>query len=584
MYKPNIFCTFAKSLFFFYIQNTRMNRLSSFSFLVLMSVCASALTHVNPILYADYSDPDAIRVGKDYYMTASSFNCSPGLPILHSRDMVHWEIVSYALPYAIPGGAAVAADGSGYVGSAKRPSPVQHGNQVWAPSIRYHKKLFYIVWGDPDVGIYQVHAEKIEGPWSEPLLLHAGKGFIDACPLWDNNGKTYIVHAFAGTRASFKSVIAVMETDANLTTVVQPSRVVYDGHENAPTSEGPKFYKRDGYYYIFHPAGGVATGWQQVLRSKNVYGPYDCRIVMAQENSDINGPHQGAWVTTAQGEDVFVHFQDVGPLGRILHLQPLAWRNGWPVIGADGDGDGCGEPVATFALKKGKTTCSESDVSDLLLSADGSTVNNVWQWQAEPEAKWFFVNRHNHSLRLYSVAQTLPDGSLRTDDDNLWHRRNLLLMKPDASNETFTTHVRLTPDSRYFGERGGLVVMGQSYAALVLDNTPQGIYLRQVENAKAHLNGAEQAWKEIPIENGECWLRLKLTTLENKPIGNNTDKQVVAEFEYSLDGESFMPVGRAFDVKPGQWIGAKVGLFCSRPARPTNDGGYLDVENWLVEK
>ena len=554
----------------------------------LVSASMSVSAYNNPILYADYSDPDAIRVGKYYYMTASSFNCSPGLPVLRSTDLVQWDIVSYALPYAIPGGAPLADDGSGYAGSAKRPSPVQHGNQVWAPSIRYHNKLFYIVWGDPDEGIYQVHAKTVEGPWSEPLLICKGKGIIDACPLWDDDGRTYIVHAFAGTRAQFKSVIAVMETDGALTKVVVPSRVVYDGHEAAPTSEGPKFYKYDGHYYIFHPAGGVATGWQQVLRSDNVYGPYDCRIVMAQGGTAINGPHQGAWVSTPKGEHFFIHFQDVGPLGRILHLQPLVWRNGWPVIGSDADGDGCGEPIETVDVINGKAEentvkySNREALDDVLLSPDGSSLNFLWQWQAEPSAKWFFVDRAKHSLRLYSAAQTLPDGTLPTADDNLWHRKNVLLLKPDAPEETFTARVHFSPDSRYTGERGGIVVMGQAYSALFLDNTPQGLYLRQTENAKAHLGGVEQTWGELPAEDRDYWLRVSLTTLD-EPLSGSTDRQVVAEFEYSLDGETFLPIGRAFDVRPGQWIGAKVGLFCSRPAKQINDGGWLEVKEFVID-
>ena len=130
-------------------------------------------TFKNPVLYADYSDPDVIRVGEDYYLTASSFNCSPGLPILHSKDLVNWTILSYALP-----------EGVGH----KEDKP-GHGNYVWAPSIRYHNGEFYIYWGDPDQGIFMVKAKKAEGPWCEPVLVKAGKGMIDTCPLWDDDGR-----------------------------------------------------------------------------------------------------------------------------------------------------------------------------------------------------------------------------------------------------------------------------------------------------------------------------------------------------------------------------------------------------------
>ncbi len=125
---------------------------------------------------------------------------------------------------------------------------------------------------------------------------------------------------------------------------------VYDGKAMDPTIEGPKFYKRNGFYYIFAPAGGVKQGWQLVLRSRNVYGPYERKVVMDQGSTPVNGPHQGAWVDTKSGEDWFIHFQDKGAYGRVVHLQPMKWINDWTVIGNDNDGDGKGEPV--LAQKK----------------------------------------------------------------------------------------------------------------------------------------------------------------------------------------------------------------------------------------
>ena len=288
----------------------------------------------NPVLYADYSDPDACRVGDDYYMTSSSFNCLPGLQILHSKDLVNWTIIGAAVPYELA--------------PVQMPERPEHGNRVWAPSIRHHNGEFYIFWGDPDQGAFMVKAKDPKGPWSEPVLVKAGKGIIDTCPLWDEDGKVYMVHAYAGSRAGLKSVIAVCELNAEADKAITQSRIIFDGHEAHETCEGPKFYKKNGYYYIFHPAGGVPTGWQVVLRSKNVYGPYEWRTVLAQGDTEVNGPHQGAWVDTQTGEDWFLHFQDVGAYGRLVHLQPMIWKDGWPVIGTDKDGDGCGEPVSTY--------------------------------------------------------------------------------------------------------------------------------------------------------------------------------------------------------------------------------------------
>lgn len=226
--------------------------------------------------------------GDDYYLTSSSFGCLPGLQILHSKDLVNWRIIGAAIPTAVP--------------PVEPPERPEHGNRVWAPSIRFHNSTYYIFWGDPDQGVFVVRAAHPEGPWSEPLLIKEGKGMIDACPLWDDDGRAYLVHAYAGNRAQLKSVIAICELDSACTRTLTPSRIVFDGHEEHETCEGPKFYKRNGYYYIFHPAGGVPTGWQVVQRAKNVYGPYEWRTVLAQ--GTLGEPFQlreGQWIGAKVG-------------------------------------------------------------------------------------------------------------------------------------------------------------------------------------------------------------------------------------------------------------------------------------------
>ncbi|MBQ5477845.1 MAG: family 43 glycosylhydrolase, partial [Bacteroidaceae bacterium] len=331
-------------------------------------------TYKNPVLYADYSDPDVIRVGEDYYMTSSSFNCIPGLQILHSKDMVNWEFIGAAVPNAL------------YPYDDEKP---EHGNRVWAPSIRHHDGFFYIFWGDPDQGAFMTKAKDVKGPWSEPVIVKAGKGIIDTTPLWDEDGKVYMVHAYAGSRAGLKSVLAICELNSDATKAIGPSRIIFDGHIDQVTCEGPKIHKRNGYYYIFHPAGGVPTGWQTVQRSKNIYGPYETRIVMKQGKSPINGPHQGAWVDTPTGEDWFFHFTDVGAYGRLLCLEPMKWVNDWPVIGMAKKGAEWGEPVTQYKKPNvGKTypicTPVESD------EFDGMVLGPQWQWQANYNEKWAY--------------------------------------------------------------------------------------------------------------------------------------------------------------------------------------------------
>lgn len=517
----------------------------------------------NPVLYADYSDPDAIRVGDDFYLTSSSFGSLPGLQILHSKDLVNWSIIGAAVPYAVP------------PFEDERP---QHGNRIWAPSIRHHNGQFYIFWGDPDQGIFMVKANQIEGPWSEPVLVKAGKGMIDSCPLWDDDGRVYLVHAYAGSRAQFKSVIAVCELNSDCTRAITPSRIVFDGHEEHQTCEGPKFYKRDGYYYIFHPAGGVPTGWQVVQRSKNIYGPYEWRTVMAQGKSPVNGPHQGAWVTTSTGEDWFLHFQDVGAYGRLVHLQPMVWKEGWPVIGIDKDGDGCGNPVLTYRKPNvGKNypnvNPQESD------EFDHYTLQPQWQWQANINEKWAWYAGEKGFVRLYSYP-------VPADYKNLWDVSNLLLQKTPAPHFTATTKLTFTPDPRYCGERTGLLVMGMDYAGLIVEKRESGLVLSQVSCKNADRGAAEESKGEVALDNATVYLRVafKDTGKKIQKSEGGHDQIILCRFSYSLDGKKYLPLGEEFQVREGKWIGAKTGVFCTRPSKKVNDGGWSDVDWFRITK
>lgn len=519
----------------------------------------------NPILYADYSDPDACRVGTDYYMTSSSFGCLPGLQILHSKDLVNWTIIGAAIPHEL---APVVS-----------PECPEHGNRIWAPSIRYHNGEFYIFWGDPDQGVYMVKTKDIKGQWTAPVLVKAAKGIIDTCPLWDEDGKVYLVHAYAGSRAGLKSVIAVCELDSTASKVISPSRIVFDGHESQETCEGPKFYKRNGYYYVFFPAGGVPTGWQIAMRSKNVYGPYEWRKVLAQGTSPVNGPHQGAWVDTPSGENWFLHFQDVGAYGRLVHLQPMKWVDDWPVIGEDKKGLGWGEPVLVYKKPDvGKTypivTPQESD------EFDGYTLSPQWQWNANINDKWAFFDGQNSRLRLYSYPVV-------KDCRNLWDVANLLLQKTPAPNFTATMKLTFTPSPKYKGERTGLVAFGMDYAGVILENTADGIVLSQVECKKADKGVPETVNLSKSLEKKTVYLRVKFSCDGHTKIAGSeggSDLVVLCDFSYSVDGKKFMSFGKQFQAREGKWIGAKVGMFCTRPAITTNDGGWTDVDWFRITK
>jgi beta-xylosidase len=501
----------------------------------------------NPVLHADYSDPDVCRVGDDYYLTASSFNCIPGLPILHSNDLVNWSIIGSALPKLLPDT------------SFAHP---QHGNGVWAPAIRYHEGAFYIYYGDPDQGIFMTKTHDPAGEWESPVLVKAGKGLIDPCPFWDEDGRAYLAHAYAGSRAGIKSLLAITRLTPDGRKATGESKTVYDGHDSDETIEGPKLYKRNGYYYLFAPAGGVATGWQVVMRSKDIFGHYERKKVMAQGNTSVNGPHQGAWVDTSTGEDWFIHFQDRYAFGRVVHLQPMQWKNDWPVIGEDGDGDGCGEPVSTYRKPNvGRTyritTPTESD------EFSTNRLGLQWQWHANPADWWHATFPDRGVLSLYSV----PADS----NSNLWDVPNLLLQKFPSNHFSVTTKITFIPSPRIKGERTGLLIMGLDYALLSLTNTEHGLILSQDECLNAEKRNAETTNATVELETPTVYLQVLI------------QPNASCSFTYSTDGRHFQTLGKAFTAKEGKWIGAKVGLFCTRPIR-NNDGGRVEVDWFRVEK
>jgi beta-xylosidase len=502
-------------------------------------------TYRNPILHADYSDPDVVRVGNDFYLVASSFNSAPGLPILHSQDLVNWTILGHALPRQPP------------FDVFSRP---QHGNGVWAPAIRYHNGEFYIFYPDPDFGIYLVKAKDPAGPWSEPRLIKEAKGWIDPCPFWDDDGKAYLVSAFARSRAGVKSILVISRMSEDGTKLLDDGVMVFDGHEHDPTVEGPKLYKRNGFYYIFAPAGGVETGWQLALRSKSIYGPYERKVVLAQGKTNINGPHQGAWIETASRESWFIHFQDKGPYGRIVHLQPMKWINDWPVIGSDPDGDGTGEPVSKSRKPNVAGNISTGTPADTdEFNADRPGLQ--WQWQANPQTNWALPSAAYGLLRLFNVPLS---SSVRNFSDV----PNLLLQKFPAPAFTATTRIDFT--ARNAGERAGLIVTGTDYAYVSVRKQQEGLYVSQTVCVNADKGAAEVETPGVKLNQTAFRLRVKV------------DENAIANFSYSIDGKSFSSIGKPFQARPGRWIGAKVGIFAVG-AGPNSEMGYADFDWFRVE-
>lgn len=495
-------------------------------------------TFRNPILYTDYSDPDAIRVGEDYFMIASSFCNTPAVPLLHSRDLVNWKVINYVMenfPYP------------GY-------EQVRHGCGAWAPSIRFREGVYYVFIPLPDEGIVVCRTEDPWGRWSEPEFIKKVTGWIDPCPFWDEDGRAYMVNAFARSRIGFKSYLYISPIEPDCSDVLDDGQFVYDGHATQPTIEGPKLYKRNGYYYIFAPAGGVKTGWQTVLRSKNIYGPYEERIVLRQGNSPVNGPHQGAWVDTPSGEDWFLHFQDVGNAGRIIHLQPMRWEDDWPVIGVN-DADGCGEPV--LRCRKPETGCvCPADAPEDSDFFEEAVLGLQWQWNGNHSRDWYSLGEGMLTLYAQPAEETAQ----------LCDVSNLLLQKWPSPEFQITACLHFGQMAE--GDVAGMVSLGGCYTALAVQKKERKLILQQ---RTGNWSKEDEVRELLAVPAAELMhFRMKVKKAED------------ISFEISLDGEHFQSAGRTVQAAPGRWVGVKAGMFALNEQGRRE--GIISADYFVFEK
>lgn len=415
----------------------------------------------------------------------------------------------------------------------------------------------------------RVKARQPQGPWSEPECVIPGKGLIDSCPLWDEDGRCYLVNGWAGSRSGFNSVLTMWELSADGSHAISAPRIVYDGGQLNHTTEGPKLYKHDGWYWILCPAGGVEHGWQLAMRARSPFGPYEARTVMHQGHTNINGPHQGAWVHTALGEEWFLHFNDRSAYGRVVYLQPMAWKGGWPVIGNDKDGDGCGEPYATYRKPKSnsKTRVNPQESDEF----NNGELGLQWQWQANYNPLWGMPTA-NGTLRLFNADEQPGTG--------LWQAGNLLLQKLPAPKLTATTKVRISVKSD--GQYAGVVVMGMNYQALVCRRLGNKFELLQINCKDADRQGKETEKVLATLKPTEVdTIPYSPAIHENIYLRISIDKGQ-ARFSYSLDNKHYRTAGDTFTLRKGKWIGAKMGFASMRPGT-TGNRGWMDVDWFRVE-
>ncbi|KAB7644170.1 family 43 glycosylhydrolase [Polymorphobacter fuscus] len=512
--------------------------------LALLLAAAAPATYTNPILHADYSDPDITRVGRDYYLIASSFHFSPGIPVLRSRDLVHWKIIGHVLPklpfapqYDMPGPHSLTDRVSKPVGGTR------YAGGVWAPSIRHHKGKFYVYWATPDEGVFMATARHAEGPWSAPVKVIDQPMLEDPAPFWDDDGRAWLVHSRHGA-----GPLILHRMSADGTRVLDAGKVIVEDKARLPILEGPKLYKRNGYYYIFAPIGGVEKGAQVALRARNIEGPYEHRVVLQQGSTALEGPHQGGWVETPSGEGWFAHFNSTGAFGRIVHLQPVKWVDDWPVIGTPIPGTSAGQPVATHAMPD----TGSPPTRDRLQASDsfaGRTLGLQWEWNHNPDDSGWSLTERPGFLRL----RALPAEHLVT-------ARNTLTQILQGPASRITT--RIDASRMADGQRAGLALFGvrPSWIGLVRENGQTRVTL-----------GIEGAETPGPVLAG--------TSIDLRAeVGSDQTVQ----YAYSTDGgASFQRLGDPIALaKFSWWKGARPALFSF--TRGTA-GGSIDVDMFDVQ-
>ena len=468
-------------------------------------------TYINPVLNTDYSDPDVIRVGQKYYMVASDFHYM-GMQVVESSDMVNWQIISQIY------------DRLNYPGWDQNK---HFAGGSWAPAIRHHDGRYYVFFCTPEEGLFMSTAEDPYGPWTPLHCLKEVPKWEDPCHFWDEDGKAYLGRSQHGA-----GPIIIHKMSADGRQLLDDGVTVYTG----PVAEGTKFLKRNGYYYLIIPEGGVGQGWQTVLRSRNIYGPYEKRVVLEQGSTNVNGPHQGALVDTPDGQWWFYHFQESSPRGRVVHLQPARWKDDWPLMGVDIDGNGIGEPVAVWPcpMPSKPSLPQMSDEFDgtekFWVGQQQRTLGLQWQWNHNPADEAWNLTTRKGFLTLKALRA-----------DQLKASRNMLTQKTMGYVSEATTKMDCSKLSN--GSHAGLLCTGKQFhgVGVCMENGQRWLYTES--------DGKRQLVRKINAKT--VYLRAEVDSKENRH-----------RFLMSDDGKKFVSVGAPFPLQMGSWKGTRVGLFC----------------------
>lgn len=422
------------------------------------------LTVRNPILPGDYSDPDVIRVGEDYYLITSTFQYSPGMAILHSRDLVHWRHIGHAIPDLTAIGPELNWD-----------RMTRYGRGVYAGALRHHAGRFWLFFTTLEEGVFMTTAPHPTGPWEPVHRLWDGKGLFDAsygpgwddpCPLWDDDGRAWLLLSNPGK--AWQTRMFAMSPDGR--SIDLASHRVIDPHQ---TSEGNKIYRINGWYYVFHNEvrderlafyGDQPRGERVgvMMRSRSIDGPWEKRLILAGRSPADLEPNQGALIDSPDGRWWFITHQGTGGYeGRASHLLPVEWVDGWPIPG-ERTAEGWGALMAEVPHPAPTVPPAPETWDDDFTT---TTLRPVWEWNFQPRASHWSLSERPVHLRL-RASRPLKPGDFSTAANTLTQR---VLGRGNAE-----ARVTLDGTGMTIGQTAGLTVFWKFSARLGLDRTPEG--------------------------------------------------------------------------------------------------------------
>ena len=483
-------------------------------------------SYLNPVIPSDYSDIDCIRVGEDYYAISSTFQFSPGMTVLHSKDLVNWRICGHAI-----------SDLTQIGENLNWTKMDRYGRGVWAGTLRYHDNRFYLFFGTPDEGYFMTSAVSPEGPWEPLTSLLAEAGWDDCTALWDDDGKAY----FVGTHFSdgYKTYLFQMAADGK--SIDRKSAKLINAGSGR---EANKLLKVDGWYYLIFSEHKSELGrYVMAKRARKISGPYKEEKQLALPSREAMEPNQGGIVLGKDGQWYFLTHHGSGDWsGRIVSLLPVTWIDGWPIIGEVlSDSIGAMKWFGDMPFKSvEKLSIQRSDDFDAVQLAP------QWQWNYQPRKEYFSLSERPGWLRLKAYRPL--------EADSLMKAGNTLTQRTFREPENEVV-IKLDVSHMEDGQKSGLCHFSSQHSAIGVVKEGGKWYLEYRKNNKVT--------RHQQISSSYVWLKT-CWGLEGK-----------SHYYYSLDGDVFQPLGEPYQMVWGNYRGDRIGIYCFNNKE---DKGFVDVD------